>query len=53
MEDVGLSERAETNHNSLEKRFAGERTGQNTKLEASSGRSRELRSSVDGRRARW
>ena len=52
MEDVGLPERAETNQNILEKRTAVERIGQNTKLEDSNGRSRELRRSVDGRRAR-
>ena len=53
MEDVGLSERAETNQNSPEKTTAGETTGQNTKLEASDGRYKELRSSVGGRRAKW
>ena len=53
MEDVGLPERAETNQNSSEKRIVEERTGQNTKLEALDGGSRELRSSVGGRRARW
>ena len=53
MENVGLSERAETNQNSPEKTIAGERTGQNTKLEALDGRYMELRSSVGGRRARW
>ena len=53
MEDVGLSEIAETNQNGLEKTTTRERTGQNTKLEASDGRYKELRSSVEGRRARW
>ena len=53
MEDVGLSKRAETNQNSTKKTIAGERTRQNTKLEASDGRYRELQSSVDGRRAKW
>ena len=48
MEDVGLSERAETNQNNPEKTTTGERTGQNTKLEASDGRYRELRSFVAG-----
>ena len=53
MEDVGLLERAETNQNSPEKTTTGERTGQNTKLEASDERYRELRSSVGRRRAKW
>ena len=53
MEVVGLSERVETNQNSLEKRTVGERTRQNTKLEDLDGRSRELQSFVGERRARW
>ena len=53
MEDVGLPERAETNQNNPEKTIAGERIGQNTKLEASDGRYRELRSFVSGTRAKW
>ena len=51
MEDVGLPERAETNQNSPKKRTFGERTGQNTKLEASNRRSKELRTSIGGRRS--
>ena len=53
MEDVGLLEKAETNQNSPEKTTVEERTGQNTKLEMSDGRYRELRTSISGRRARW
>ena len=51
MEDVGLPERAETNQNSPKKRTFGERTGQNTKLEASNRRSKELQTSISGRRS--
>ena len=53
MEGVGLPEKAKTNQKSLEKSTAGDKNGQNTKMEASDGRSRELRSFVDGRRGRW
>ena len=53
MEGVGLSEKAETDHKSLEKSTSGDKKGQNTKMDASGGRSRELRSSVSRRRARW
>ena len=53
MEGVGLSKKAKTDHKSQEKSTTGEKNGQNTKMEALDGRTRELQSSVDGRRARW
>ena len=53
MEGVGLPEKAKTDQKSPKKRTIGDKNGQNTKMEASDGRTRELRSSVSGRRARW
>ena len=49
MEGVGLLEKAKAD----QKGTAGDKNGQNTKMEASDGSSRELRSYVDKRRARW
>ena len=53
MEGVGLPEKAKTNQKSSEKRTVGDKNGQNTKMEASDGRSKELRSSVEGRQTKW
>ena len=52
MEGVRLSEKAKTDRKSPEKRTIGDKNGQNTKMEASDGRTKELRSSVIGRQAR-
>ena len=46
MEVVGLPKKAKTDQKSLEKRTAIDKNGQNTKMEASYGRTREVRSSV-------
>ena len=53
MEGVGLLEKGKTNQKSPEKRTAGDKKGQNTKMEASDGRTRELRSFVGGRQPKW
>ena len=53
MEGVRLPEKAKTNQKSLEKRTTRDKNGQNTKIEASDGRTRELQSFVGKRRARW
>ena len=53
MEGVGLSEKAKTDQKSPKKRTVGDKKGQNTKMEASDGRTRELRSSVDRRQPEW
>ena len=53
MEGIGLPEKAKIDKKSLEKRTAGDKNRQNTKMEASDGRTRELRSSVGGRRPKW
>ena len=52
MEGAGLPKKAKIDKKSSEKRIAGDKNGQNTKMEASDGRTRELRSSVGDRRAR-
>ena len=49
MEGVGLSENTKTDQKSPEKRIVGDKNGQNTKMEASDGRTRKLRSFVGGR----
>ena len=49
MECVGLPENTKIDQKSPEKRIAGDKNGQNTKMEASDGRTRELRSFVGGR----
>ena len=48
-----MSEKAKANQISPEKRTVKDKNGQNMKMEALDGRTRELRSSVGGRRARW
>ena len=53
MKGVRLPKKAKTDHKSQEKSTTGEKNRQNTKMEASDGRTTKLRSSVDERRARW
>ena len=49
MEGVGLSEKAKTDQKSPVKRIVRDENGKNTNMEASDGRSRELRSFVGER----
>ena len=53
MEGVGLSEKAKTNKKNPGKWIAEDNNGQSMKMEVSGGRTRELGSTVSGRRARW
>ena len=53
MEGVGLPEKAKIDQKSPKKSTVEDKNGQNMKMEASDGRPRELRSSIDWRRARW
>ena len=53
MEGVGLPRKAKIDQKSPEKRTAIDKNGQNTKMEASDGRTRELRNCVGGRRPNW
>ena len=53
MEGARLPKKAKTNQKSPKKRTVGDKNGQNTKMEASYGRTRELRSSINGRRTKW
>ena len=53
MEGAGLPEKAKTDQKSPEKSIVEDKNWQNTNMLASNGRSRELRSSVGGKRAKW
>ena len=52
MEGARLPRKAKTDQKSPKKSTVGDKNGQNTKMEASNGRSKELRSFVEGRRAK-
>ena len=53
MEGVGLPKKAKTNPKSSKKRTTRDKKGQNTKMQASYGRTRELRRTFSRRKPKW